>query len=29
MDMVRFEQRNLMSELPVNWEKVGRDVHFK
>jgi len=26
---VRFDQRNKLDELPDEWKKVGRDVHFK
>jgi hypothetical protein len=29
MELVRFDQRSMLNELPVNLEKVGRDVRFK
>ena len=29
LDLVRFEQRNKLDELPAEWKKVGRDVRFK
>ena len=29
MELVRFDQRGLLNELPVKLEKVGRDVRFK
>jgi hypothetical protein len=29
MELVRFDQKSMLSELPVNLEKVGRDVRHK
>jgi len=29
LDLVRFEQRSKLDELPADWKKVGRDVRFK